>query len=99
MYVIAQHEIKNAEAAFARGEALIKGDGAPAEARVLQFYPGDDGSVVVCLWEAPSVASVQSFADSTLGDSATTTTFAVDAEQAFSERPLGLREAPAPSKV
>lgn len=92
MYVIVQHDIRDAQTAFARGEKLMKGEGAPAGARVLQFYPSADGSTVVCLWEAPSIDAVQRYADSTLGGSSVNTSYEVNAEQAFSERPLGLRE-------
>ncbi len=90
MYVVVQHEIKNPEAAFSRGEKLQKGEGAPPTVRVLQFYPSTDGSAVTCLWEAESVDSVQRYVDSTLGDSSENTCYEVDAGQAFAERPLGL---------
>ena len=56
----------------------------------LQFYPSRDGSAATCLWEADSVESVQEYVDSTLGDSSVNTCYAVNAEQAFAERPLGL---------
>jgi hypothetical protein len=76
--------------AFSRGEKLIKNEGAPAGARGLQFYPSTDGSAVTCLWEADSVEDIQQYVDSTLGDSSQNTCYAVDAERAFAERPLGL---------
>jgi hypothetical protein len=44
MYVVAQHQIKDPQAAFSRGERLIKGEGAPSGVRGLQFYPSRDGS-------------------------------------------------------
>jgi hypothetical protein len=93
MYVVVQHQIKDPEVAFARGEKLIKNEGAPAGVRGLQFYPSRDGSAVTCLWEAPSVRAVQTYVDSTLGDSSENTCYEVDTEQAFSRQPLGLREA------
>ena len=68
MYVVVQHEIKDPSAAFARGEKLIKNEGAPAGVRGLQFYPSRDGAAVTCLWEAPSVAAIQDYVDATLGD-------------------------------
>ena len=94
MYVVVQHEIKDPETAFARGEKLKAGDGAPAGARVLQFYPSRDGSAVTCLWEADSVDDVQDFVDGTLGNSAVNTSYEVLAEQAFAERPLGIAAPP-----
>jgi hypothetical protein len=93
MYVVVQHEIKDAETAFTRGQNLILGEAAPPAVRVLQFYPSDDRSVVTCLWEADSVQSVQAYVDSTLGDSSDNACYAVDGEQAFADRPQ-LAEAP-----
>jgi hypothetical protein len=95
MYIVVQHEIKDPETAFARGERLIKNDGAPAGARGLQFYPSANGSAVTCLWEADSVAEIQAYVDSTLGDSSNNRCYEVDGGQAFAERPLGLPAAPA----
>jgi hypothetical protein len=90
MYVLVQHQIKDPQAAFSRGEKLIKNEGAPAGARGLQFYPSADGSAVTCLWEADSVEAIQQYVDSTLADSSLNTCYEVDPEQAFAERPLGL---------
>jgi hypothetical protein len=95
MYVVVQHQIKDLETAFARGEKLIKNEGAPAGVRGLQFYPSTDASAVTCLWEADSVEAIQQYVDSTLGDSSVNTCYQVDAEQAFAERPLGLPASPA----
>lgn len=95
MYVVVQHGIKDPQAAFARGERLIKNEGAPTGVRGLQFYPSRDGSAVTCLWEAPSVEAIQQYVDSTLGDSSANICYEVDAEQAFAKQPLGLAEAPA----
>ena len=90
MYVVVQHQIKDPQTAFSRGEKLIKNEGAPEGARGLQFYPSRDGSTVTCLWEADSVEAIHEYVDSTLGDSSQNTCYEVDAEQAFAERPLGL---------
>jgi hypothetical protein len=90
VYVVAQHQIKDRQTAFSRGEKLIRNEGAPAGARGLQFFPSADGSAVTCLWEAESVAAIQEYVDSTLGDSSRNTCYEVDAEEAFAERPLGL---------
>lgn len=95
MYVVVNHRLIDPKTAFARGEKLIQGEGAPTGTRVLQFYPSRDGSTVVCLWEAPSVDSVQKYADSTMGDSSENTVFEVDSGQAFADRPLGLPESAA----
>lgn len=93
MYVVVQHRIKDPQVAFPRGEKLIKNEGAPPDVRALQFYPSRDGSAVTCLWEAPSVAAIQTYVDSTLGDSSENTCYEVDAEQSFAKQPSGLPEA------
>jgi hypothetical protein len=95
MYVVAQHIIKDAETAFARGQSLIKGEGAPSGVRVLQFYPSIDDAAVTCLWEAESVRDVRQYVDSTLGDSSENTCYEADADRAFAERPIGLPASPA----
>ena len=92
MYVVVQHRIRNQEAAFSRGEKLMKNEGAPAGVRNLQFYPSADRAHVTCLWEAPSVRVVQDFVDSTLGNASENLCYEVDAEFAFARQPLGIRE-------
>jgi hypothetical protein len=94
MYVVVQHQITNPQTAFARGERLMKNEGAPRGVRVLEFYPSQDGSTATCLWEADSVKSVQTYVDSTLGDSSANACYEVNAGQAFSERPSGLPASP-----
>lgn len=95
MYVVVQHQIKDPQTAFPRGEKLLNGEGAPAGARALQFYPSRDGTAVSCLWEADSAEAIQAYVDSTLGDSSENTCYEIDAEKAFAERPLGLPESAA----
>ena len=65
---------------------------APSGVRGLQFYPSRDGSAVTCLWEAPSVESVQRYVDSTLGDSSENSCYEVATEKAFAERPSAISE-------
>jgi hypothetical protein len=92
MYVVVQHQIKDQQLAFSRGEKLMKNEGAPAGVRVLQFYPSRDGSAVSCLWESGSVDAVQGYVDATLGDSSENSCYEVDTEHAFARQPSGLRE-------
>lgn len=94
MYVVAHHQIQDPQTAFARGETLVKNEGAPAGVRGLQFYPAKDGSAVTCLWEAPSVESIQSYVDGVLGDSSMNTCFEINAEEALADRPDGLAPSP-----
>ena len=94
MYVVVHHHIKDPEART-RGLKLMKGEGAPAGTRALQFYPATDGSAVFCLWEAPSVAAVQKYVDETLGKTSENSCYEIDAGVAFARQPLGLRDTPA----
>ena len=94
MYVAVIHQIKDPETAFARGERLVKNEGAPTGARGLQFYPSRDGAWVTCLWEAPSVEVVQRYVDTTLGDASVNTCYAVDDHQAFASPPTGIAASP-----
>ena len=92
MYVVVQHRFTNPEVAFARGEKLIRNEDAPAGVKGLQFYPSQDRSAATCLWEADSIADVQGYVDSTLGDSSDNTCYEVDAESSFARQPLGIAE-------
>ena len=91
MYVVVYHQFKTPPVAFARGEKLIKNEGAPPGVRGLTFLPSSEGSAAACLWEASSVRDVQTYVDSTLGDSSDNTCWEVNAEMAFVERPLGIK--------
>jgi hypothetical protein len=97
VYVVVHHRFIDPPIAFARGEALVKNEGAPAGVTGLQFYPSRDGTVATCLWEAPSVEAVQAYVDSVLGDSSHNACYEVDEAQGFASRPAGLREASASS--
>lgn len=95
MYVVVQHRIIDRELAFSRGEKLIRNEDAPSGVRGLQFYPSTDGSAVVCLFEAPSVESVQSYVDSTLGEASENSCFEVNADLAYADRPSKIRDSAA----
>ena len=92
MYVIVQHRFIDPQVAFSRGEKLIKNEDAPPGVKGLQFYPSRDRSAATCLWEADSVADVQGYVDSTLGDSSENTCYEVAAELSFARQPLGIAE-------
>ena len=95
MYVVVHHRFIDPKTALARGEKLLKQEGAPAGARGLQFYPSRDGSEAVCLWEASSVESIQQYVDTTLGDSSKNACFEVNSAQAFADRPESMPESSA----
>jgi hypothetical protein len=95
MYVVVQHTLTDPPTAFARGERLKSGEGAPRGTHVLQFLPSRDGTLVSCLWESQAVADVQTFVDETLGDASTNLCYAVEESAAFAALPQGIAAPPA----
>ena len=93
MLVVVQHRLTDPPVAFARGERLKRGEGAPVGSRVQQFLPSQDGTLVTCLWESAAVADVQSYVDETLGDASVNLCYAVETTAAFAEA-RGLPERP-----
>jgi hypothetical protein len=94
MLVIVQHSLTDPPAAFARGERLQRGEGAPEGTQVLQFFPSQDGTLVTCLWESDSVADIQTYVDETLGDSSDNLCYAVETSAAFARLPSGIASKP-----
>ena len=47
MFIVVHHTITDPETAFARGENLLAGNGAPPGVRVREFYPSRDKADVV----------------------------------------------------
>jgi hypothetical protein len=90
MLVVVQHRLTDPPTAFARGERLKRGEGAPEGTGVLQFWPSQDGTLVTCLWESGSVEAVQSYVDETLGDASDNLCYPVEADHAFAELPTGI---------
>ena len=80
MFIVLQHRITNPPVAFARGQNLLDGNGAPAGTRVVQFYPSRDRNDVICLWESTSVDELREYADAVMGDSSVNSYFEVDPE-------------------
>ena len=95
MYVVVEHRFKDPQVAFARGDRLIKNEGAPPGTHVLQFYPSRDSTGAVCLWDAPSVEAVQRYVDVTLGDASNNRCWEVETAHAFARQPSGIAESPA----
>ena len=80
MYIVVHHTITNPETAFARGQNLLDGTGAPPSVRAREFYPSRDRADVFCLWEGASLEEVRDYVDATMGDSSRNAYFEVDAE-------------------
>ncbi len=79
MFIVLQHRITNPQTAFARGQNLLDGNGAPQGTRVLQFYPSRDRNAVFCLWESHTIDELREYADTVMGDSSENSYFEVDA--------------------
>jgi hypothetical protein len=82
MFIVVNHTITDVPTAFARGQNLLEGRGAPAGVRVRKFYPSTDQSLVFCLWEGNSLEDVRDYVDATLGDSSRNAYFEVDVDMA-----------------
>lgn len=80
MFIVVHHTITDPETAFARGQNLLAGNGAPSGVQVREFYPSRDKANVVCLWEGSSLEEVRDYVDTTLGDASRNAYFEVDAE-------------------
>jgi hypothetical protein len=94
MFIVVQHQLTDPPTAFARGQRLMSGEGAPSGTRVLQFLPSRDGTLVTCLWESASVADVQAYVDETLADASVNLCYAVEESGAFAEAPAGISQGP-----
>ena len=80
MFIVVRHTITDPETAFARGQNLLAGNGAPPGVRVREFYPSRDKADVFCLWEGTSLDDVRNYVDTTLGDASRNAYFEVDSE-------------------
>ena len=80
MFVVVNRTIADPEPAFARGQMLLAGTGAPSGVRVREFYPSRDKASVFCLWEGNSLEEVRDYVDVTLGDSSRNVYFEVDSD-------------------
>jgi hypothetical protein len=76
MYVIARHQIKDADAFLS--VARMAAEGAPPDVHGRQFCPSRDGAEAVCLWEADSLEIVREYLDSLIGDAGDNAYFEVD---------------------
>ena len=80
VFIVVHHTITDPALAFARGENLLAGNGAPSGVQVREFYPSRDKADVFCLWEGNSLEEVRDYVDATLGDASRNAYFEVDAE-------------------
>jgi hypothetical protein len=89
MNIVAQHRITDPEK-FSSMDAKEVAGGGPPGVQLRQFFPPQDGSVAICLWEADSIDTLRDYLDPATAGVTENTYFEVDEERA-----LGLREAAA----
>ena len=65
MLVIAQHNIQNPQVFWSSAQQLTAL--LPAELKLLSVFPSSDMKMGTCLWEGPSVNTVQNFLDDNVG--------------------------------
>ena len=65
MYIAIQHSINDPERFWQTAEKEIPN--LPGNLKVVSAYPSPDGKSCNCLWEADSLANVQSFMDQKFG--------------------------------
>lgn len=79
MYVIIQHTIDSP----AKFWEIVKGaPNPPAGMKLHSTLPSSDGKKAVCLWQAPSVASVKNFVDPAVGTLSSNEYFEVNEKDA-----------------
>jgi len=76
MFVVVEHQIKNADAFFGAAESVV--GGSPEDLKTIQFFPSGDRKRAVCLWEAPSVEAVKDYLEDKIASSSENTYYAVD---------------------
>lgn len=82
MHVVAQHRIIDREA-FAQADAAGVAAGGPPGVRGQQFFPSQDGSMAVCLWETDSIDSLRDYLDPATAGVTENTYFEVDEARAL----------------
>ena len=92
MHVVVQHRITDPQTFFSVDIADVVAN-APDGVHGRLFYPGQDRSAAICVWQAPSVDAVRDYIDPATAGVAENTYFEVD--EAFA---LGLPQA-APAQL
>jgi hypothetical protein len=82
MQVVVQHRITDPERFFS-GDPQEISEGGPSGVKGRQFFPSQDRSAAVCLWEGDSIDDVRDYVDSVTGDSSQNAYFEVNTEYAM----------------
>lgn len=82
MHVVVQHRITDPDKFFSANADEVAGGGPPG-VQGRQFFPSQDRSTAVCLWEAPSIDELREYVDGATAGMAENTYFEVDGERAM----------------
>jgi hypothetical protein len=82
MNVVVQHRITDSEKFFSMDAEEVSGGGPPG-VQGQQFYPSQDKTVAVCLWEADSIDAIRDYLDPATAGASENTYFEVDGERAM----------------
>ena len=82
MYVSVQHRITDPEKFFSMDAEEVAGGGPPG-VQGRHFFPSQDRSVAVCLWEADSIDTLRDYLDPATAGVSENTYFEVDRESAM----------------
>ena len=82
MHVVVLHRISDPEKFFSMDAEEVSGGG-PTGTRGLQFYPSQDKTVAVCLWEADSIDLIRDYLDPATAGASENTYFEVDGDRAM----------------
>jgi hypothetical protein len=81
MKIVAQHRIIDPEK-FSSMDSQDVADGAPPGVELRQFFPSEDASAAICLWEADSLDAVRNYVDAATAGVTENTYFEVDGQRA-----------------
>ena len=89
MHVVVQHRISDPEKFFSIDAEEVAGGGPPG-VQGQTFFPSQDQTVAVCVWEAGSIDALRDYLDPATAGASENTYFEVDEQRA-----VGLPEAAA----
>ena len=75
MYILVQHTISDPTTAWSRAQAALPS--LPTHLKLHHSIPTPDGSTAICVWEADSITTLQTYLDPMLGPAAANTYFEV----------------------
>jgi hypothetical protein len=82
MQVVVRHRITDPEKFFSMNAEEVAGGG-PAGVQGRQFFPSQDHSEAVCLWEADSIETLRGYLDPATAGASENAYFEVDGQRAM----------------